>query len=83
MCSADGAERRRVARPPNRAGGVHPVEKPDELSRLLAAARDEVLAPFVFALLCLDAGLRSGEALGLRWGAFGGAIRGARRAGSC
>lgn len=47
---------------------IDPLERPEELSRLVASARDEGLVAYVLVLLCLDAGLRLGEALGLRWG---------------
>ena len=49
---------------------VRPIEEPAELGRLVAAARDEGLVPLVLVFLQLDAGLRLGEALGLRWGAI-------------
>jgi integrase len=47
---------------------IRPIEHPDEIRQLVEAAREEGLAPLVHVLLCLDAGLRDGEALGLRWG---------------
>ncbi len=47
---------------------IHPIEEPADLSRLLAAAREESFLVYVHVLLCLEAGLRLGEALGLRWG---------------
>jgi len=46
---------------------VRPVERPDSVERLVAASREEGPVAFVYVLLCLDAGLRSGEALGLTW----------------
>lgn len=49
---------------------VRPVERVDDLNALAAAARTEGAEPYAFALLCLDAGLRLGEATGLRWGAI-------------
>ncbi len=48
---------------------IRPVERPDELVRLVEAARREGLPAYVMVLLQLDAGLRLAEALGLRWGA--------------
>jgi len=52
---------------------VSPIERPEELGALLAAARAEGLPPQVLVTLLLDAGLRLGESLALRWGsiAFG------------
>ena len=38
---------------------------------------------FVYVLLGLDAGLRQGEALGLRWGAIGGRMAIQTRLGIC
>jgi len=54
---AEGAER------------IRPIEDPAELARLVKAAQDEGREAEVAVLLLLDAGLRLGEALGLRWGA--------------
>ena len=53
---------------------VRPIERPEELEALVESAREEGSVSYVLVLLCLDAGLRLGEALGLRWGAirFGG-----------
>ena len=48
---------------------IRPIERPDEVGRLLGAARVEGLAARVLVTALLDAGLRLGEALGLRWGA--------------
>lgn len=48
---------------------VSPIEDPGELGRLVGAAREEGLPACALVLLQLDAGLRLGEALGLRWGA--------------
>jgi len=48
---------------------IRPIERPDEISRLVAAAREEGPLPYALVLALLDAGLRLGEALGLRWGA--------------
>ncbi len=48
---------------------IRPIESPDELGRLVAAAGQEGLIPYTLTLLLLDAGLRLGEAMGLRWGA--------------
>jgi len=44
---------------------IRPIREPEELRRLGAAAREE--GPLAYVLLCLDAGLRSGEALALTW----------------
>jgi integrase len=49
---------------------IHPVEDPEEIQCLVNAARDESTDSHVLVLLLLDAGLRLGEALGLRWGAI-------------
>ena len=49
---------------------VRPIEGADELERLVAAASAEGPGPLVLVLLQLDAGLRLGEALGLRWGSI-------------
>lgn len=49
---------------------VHPIEEPRELGRFVEAARSEGLEAYVYVLLGLDAGLRRGEALGLRWGSI-------------
>jgi len=48
---------------------IRPIEDPAELGRLVAAARNEGPVSHVLVLLLLDAGLRLGEVLGLRWGA--------------
>lgn len=47
---------------------INPIEDPGDLAKLVAAARDESLTACVRVLLCLEARLRDGEALGLRWG---------------
>ena len=47
---------------------IRPVERPEELARLLEAAEKEGLVALVMVLLQLDAGLRLGEAMALRWG---------------
>ena len=47
---------------------VHPIEKPKEIKRLVKAARREGQSAYILVLLLLDAGLRLGEAIGLRWG---------------
>lgn len=63
--------RNRTKRGRAEAAAAHkarPVEPPKALGALLGAARETGLAPFAFVLLQLDAGLREGEALGLRWG---------------
>ncbi len=59
---------------------MRPVESVTALDRLIAASRDEGTAAEVCVLLGLDAGLRAGEALPLRWrditwGADGGRRR--------
>ena len=46
---------------------VRPIEKPEEIEALLAAARDEGLSAYALVTVMLDAGLRWGEAHGLRW----------------
>jgi integrase len=50
---------------------IRPIEDPWHCEALLAAALPEGPEAFVYVLLGLDAGLRQGEALGLRWGAIG------------
>ncbi len=50
---------------------IRPIENPWDCEALLAAAVPEGPEAFVYVLLALDAGLRQGEALGLRWGAIG------------
>jgi len=52
------------------ADRIHPIETPEELARLMAAAEAEGPEPAALVLLLLDAGLRLGEALGLRWGSI-------------
>jgi integrase len=47
---------------------VRPIEDPEALDRLVAEASAEGQAAETAVLLCLDAGLRLGEALALRWG---------------
>ena len=47
---------------------IRPVEDPAELVRLVGAAREEGERAHLLVLLLLDAGLRLGEALALRWG---------------
>jgi integrase len=49
---------------------VQPIEDPDEIARIVEEARTEGLVAYVFVVLLLDAGLRVGEALGLRWSAI-------------
>ena len=51
------------------ARNVRPIEDTPEISRLVEAAREEGTEAHLLVLLLLDAGLRLGEALGLRWGA--------------
>jgi integrase len=48
---------------------IRPIEDPKAIGRLIAEARAEGLPSRVLVLLLLDAGLRLGEVLGLRWGA--------------
>ena len=50
---------------------VRPVETAEEIGRLLKASQEEGLPAHVLVLLLLDAGLRLGEAIGLRWGKVG------------
>jgi hypothetical protein len=50
---------------------IRPIEDPWECETLLGATLPEGPEAFVYVLLGLDAGLRQGEALGLRWGAIG------------
>ena len=53
------------ARQQSEAGArIRPIESPKELEALVAAARGEGANAHVLVLLCLDAGLRLGEALG-------------------
>jgi len=47
---------------------VRPIEQPAEIEALLDAAHEEGRVPRVLVLTLLDAGLRLGEVLGLRWG---------------
>ncbi len=49
---------------------VRPIERPKEIEALVREARAEGLVPTALVLLCLDAGLRLGETLGLCWGAI-------------
>jgi len=49
---------------------VRPIEDPEELKRMIEAAQSEGEPAHVLVLLLLDAGLRVGEALGLRWGSI-------------
>ena len=49
---------------------VRPIERPEDLAALVREAQAEGPVPAVLVLLCLDAGLRLGEALGLRWRAI-------------
>ena len=46
---------------------VKATERLEEVESLVVASAEEGLIPLAFVLLCLDAGLRLGEALGLRW----------------
>ena len=47
---------------------VRPIADPGAIARLVAEARKEGLESTAYVLLGLDAGLRLGEACGLRWG---------------
>lgn len=47
---------------------IRPIETAGELAALTSAARTEGLDALVFVLLGLDAGLRVGEIIGVRWG---------------
>ncbi len=49
---------------------VKPIEEPEDIEALVVAAREEGLTAATLVLLCLDAGLRLGETLGLRWGSI-------------
>ncbi len=49
---------------------VRPIENPEELKRMIEAAKGESRPAHVLVLLLLDGGLRVGEALGLRWGSI-------------
>lgn len=51
-------------------GHIRPIERADELAAIVTAAEAESAEALALVLLCLDAGLRLGEALGLRWGAI-------------
>jgi len=48
---------------------VRPIEGAEELGRLVSAAREQGPIAHALVVTLLDAGLRLGEALGLRWGA--------------
>ena len=47
---------------------IHPIESPADCERLVEAASAEGLEAYALVLLMLDAGLRLGEALAVRWG---------------
>ena len=49
------------------ARNIRPIEDTAEISRLVDAAHEEGTEAHLLVLLLLDAGLRLGEALGLRW----------------
>ncbi len=49
---------------------VRPIERAEEIEALVREACAEGLVAHVLVLLCLDAGLRLGETLGLAWGAI-------------
>jgi integrase len=63
-----GTKGARHAAAPGRS--VKPIERPEEIESLVQAAVDEGLVSYALVSLCLDAGLRLGEALGLRWQAI-------------
>ena len=46
---------------------IRPIEDPEQIDRLVREASIEGPEALVLILLCLDTGLRLGEALGLRW----------------
>jgi integrase len=58
-------KRARAAADP--AQHIRPIEDAHDIERLLEAAEGEGTAAKVLVLLCLDGGLRLGEALGLPW----------------
>lgn len=47
---------------------AHPIEEPGDVARVVAQAGAEGAVDHLLVLLMLDAGLRLGEALALRWG---------------
>src|SRR5262249_41116729 len=49
---------------------IPPIRTAAELARVVTSAEAESSAARVLVLLCLDGGLRLGEALGLRWGSI-------------
>ena len=63
-----GAETKAARADTDPTKDIRPVEDPRALAALVTEARKEGLRDLVYVLLMLDAGLRSGEALGLRWG---------------
>jgi integrase len=70
------AIRRKARTKGGRAAGdsgrkIHPVESPAALHRLVEAARRKGWEALLLVELCLDAGLRVGEALGLSWDRIG------------
>jgi integrase len=62
----DRSKRGRAASDP--AQRIRPIESPEDIARLVDAARADGVPSLALVLLCLDGGLRLGEALGLRWG---------------
>jgi integrase len=60
-----GTKGARAASSPSKK--VCPIERSDELAAVIREAKAEGLIAQAFVLLCLDAGLRVGEVLGLRW----------------
>ena len=66
MRSRSRTQRGRAEADPSRS--VRPIEEPAQLARLVNEAHAEGSAAYLLVVLLLDAGLRLGEALGLRWG---------------
>ena len=58
-------QRGRAESDPSRT--IRAIEDAAEITRLLRAASEERPIPRLLVLLCLDAGLRRGEAIALRW----------------
>jgi len=60
-------ERKKRGKSTRTKSDIKPIEKPWELAALVESAREEGPLAACYVLLCLDAGLRPGEALALRW----------------
>ena len=71
-------QRGRAESDPSRT--IRAIEDPADVARLLHAASEEGPIPGLLMLLCLDAGLRRGEAIGLRWPPSSGVTARATRA---